>query len=251
MLRTKRAPAWGVWTFQESMGSFLGVWMTEALALLTAHGMQEWKCNFCSRFYKVCWLNVLHLINGILFSFLFVEIELGWVCFLCSPSSLFKPTFLTINIVIHLKELKIIWERELIKWIRSILLFGLPGPSGLICAFLFSFFSSLCQRTGSFLSRLCRSGSFIPWCFSFCSFRNSYLTPLISSMRLSSGISWDTDSSWMPFVYASSLLHSCCFPEGRVLSSVLGVFRLTFVQLSAPPPPPPPRLCDQGSLWDS
>lgn len=44
----------------------------------------------------------------ILFSFLFVEIELGWVGLLCSLSSLFKPTFLAINIVLHLKELKII-----------------------------------------------------------------------------------------------------------------------------------------------
>lgn len=99
----------------------------------------------------------------------------------------------------------------------------------------FLLLSSLWQGTGSFLSRLCLSGSLIPWCFCFCSsVRNSYLTSLFSSVRLSSGISWDADSSWMPFVYATSLPHSYCFPEGRVQSSVLGLFRLTFVQLSAP-----------------
>lgn len=43
-----------------------------------------------------------------LFSFWFVEVELGCLCLLWSLSSLFKPTLETANRVIHLKEFKII-----------------------------------------------------------------------------------------------------------------------------------------------
>lgn len=179
---------------------------------------------------------------GNFFSFWFVEIQLGCLCLF--PVSL-NPLSRLLT-AIHLKELKIIWQlvfhfkiKSILSWCSRSFWSDLFPP-----AFLASSLSTLhLQVQGlSFLSTP------PPWPIHLSCFHSAWLCCLISSVRLSLQ---DSVGILIPpgclLCLLLSLSYSFWFPKPNAYSSVLGLFRLTFVHVSALPLLL--RLWGQGILW--